>query len=254
MIPHSLADVPDEFPPTNPVEKPEVGPVDEFPDGGRGIAHQSPETRMDRRGPGGAGVDEINRNILALDLGTHTGFALRRRDGTIVHGTENFTPRANWSPGQRWLRFRSWLVSTIVQAQIHVIAYEQVIQGGWAGNREHAGHKSGAAGDAYGGFKALLEMAAASHNIVLYPVHVATVKKHWTGDGRAKKPDMIAEARRRGFRPDSDNAADALAILDWAVARETGTWKPAPKRPKAKKTSTRGRQASPSAPDLFGVR
>jgi len=250
---HSLADVPDEFPPTNPVEKPEVDPVDEFPAGGGGIVRHALETRMNRRGPGGCEVDEINRNILALDLGTHTGWAVRHRGGIFTLGTENFTPRANWSPGQRWLRFRSWLVSTIVQAQIHVIAYEQVIQGGWAGNREHAGHKSGAAGDAYGGFKALLEMAAASHNIVLYPVHVTTVKKHWTGDGRAKKPDMIAEARRRGFRPDSDNAADALAILDWAVARETGAWKPAPKRPKAKKTSKRSEAKAPP-PDLFGVR
>jgi len=232
---HSLADVPDEFPPAGAsdlIEKPEVGTADEFLDGGAGVARQTVETRMNRRVPGGREVDEININILALDLGNHAGWAVRRRDGSISHGTESFAPRASWTPGQRWQRFRSWLSALIVEEQIHAIAYEIVMQG--------QGRSSIAAGDVYGGFKALIELAADSHNLDLYPVHVATVKKHWTGDGRAKKPDMIAEARRRGYRPDTDNAADALAILDWAIARETGAWKPTPKRPKSKATKKPG--------------
>lgn len=154
-------------------------------------------------------VEKINTNILALDLGTKTGYALRKRDGAIIHGTEAFTPRASWTPGQRFQRFRSWLNDMITTGQVHCIAYEDV--------KRHVGTD---AAHVYGAFLALVMMAADSHRLTLQPVGVGTVKKHWTGNGAAKKDAMIAEAKRRGFRPDSDNSADALAILDWAKCRE----------------------------------
>lgn len=149
------------------------------------------------------------RNVLALDLGTKTGFAVLRRDGTIIHGTEAFTPRKSWTPGQRWQRFRVWLAGIIQREQVHAIAYESV--------HRHIGTD---AAHAYGAYLAFVEVAADSHGLTLHPVGVGTVKKHWTGAGNAKKDEMIAEAKRRGFRPDSDNAADALAILDWATQQE----------------------------------
>ena len=149
------------------------------------------------------------RNILALDLGTHTGWAVRRRDGVIAHGTESFSPRKSWTPGQRWLRYRSWLSALIEREQVHAIAYELV--------HRHLGTE---AAHAYGAFQALTEMSAEGRNIELLTVGVGTNKQHWTGKGNANKAAMIAEAKRRGFRPDSDNSADALAILHWAIARE----------------------------------
>jgi Holliday junction resolvasome RuvABC endonuclease subunit len=42
----------------------------------------------------------------------------------------------------------------------------------------------------------------------------ASVKKHWTGKGNAKKDDMIAACRQRGWWVADDNEADALAIWD----------------------------------------
>jgi Holliday junction resolvasome RuvABC endonuclease subunit len=174
---------------------------------------------------------KINTSILALDLANHTGYAVRRRDGKILHGVENFSPRASWSPGQRWQRFRSWLAETIVAHNINAIAYEVVIQGG---SLKGGGHKSGTAGDVYGGFKAVMEMVADSHRLEIHPVYVATVKKTWTGNHQAKKPDMVAQAKARGFRVEDDNEADALAILHWAMAKEAGTWTPTPKRQKPK--------------------
>lgn len=150
------------------------------------------------------------RCILALDLGTKCGYALRRRDGSIVHGTEVFTPRKSWTPGQRWQRFRSWLSTVINEHQVHVIAFERVV----------FAHSSAAASDVYGGFKCLVEIAADQHRCELLDVAVPTVKKHWSGSGRADKAAMVAEAKRRGFRPDTDNAADALAVLSWACEQE----------------------------------
>ena len=49
---------------------------------------------------------------------------------------------------------------------------------------------------------------------------MGTIKKHATGKGNAGKAAMIAAARARGFAPQDDNEADALALLAWAVAQE----------------------------------
>ena len=50
-----------------------------------------------------------NTTILALDLGTHTGWALHQLDGTITSGTEHFTPKRFEGGGMRYLRFKRWL-------------------------------------------------------------------------------------------------------------------------------------------------
>ncbi|CAB3846456.1 hypothetical protein LMG3482_01895 [Achromobacter deleyi] len=154
-------------------------------------------------------VPALNVNILALDLGTKLGWAVRARDGAVWHGTEVFTPRKSWTPGQRWLRARSFVTDLVVRHQVHAIAYEDV--------KRHAGTD---AAHAYGAFLCLVQMVADSHRAALMPVGVGTIKKHWTGKGNADKAAMEAQARARGFRPETDNDADALAILHWAVAQE----------------------------------
>lgn len=148
--------------------------------------------------------------ILALDLATVTGWAVRRRDGRIVSGTADFRPRKGWSPGQRWQRFRSFLAETIVNHQVHAIAYEDVRR-----------HMSTDSAHCYGALQAIMEMVADSNRLSLYPHGVGVVKKAWTGAGDASKDGMVAEAKRRGFRPSDDNEADALAILNVAVLAET---------------------------------
>ncbi|WP_254604481.1 hypothetical protein [Achromobacter insolitus] len=157
----------------------------------------------------------MNVNILALDLGAKTGFALRRRDAGLLHGTEDFTPRASWAPGQKWLRFRSWLSATITEHNITQIAFEDV--------KRH-GPGQVLAAHAYGGFRAMLEMVADQHRVTLVPFGVGQIKKHWTGSGVAKKDAMVMQSKVRGFRAVDDNNADALAILHLAIAREKGEW------------------------------
>lgn len=154
----------------------------------------------------------IPQNILALDLGTATGWATINRDGSVACGTETFPSAKRGHPGQRWSTFRAWLSRTIENGQVHAIAYEDV--------KRHLGTD---AAHAYGAFRGLLEMVAASHNVELLPVGVGTIKKAWTGRGNADKEAMLAEARRRGFKPDTDNAADALAILSWATLQDNNT-------------------------------
>ncbi|WP_256943001.1 crossover junction endodeoxyribonuclease RuvC [Achromobacter xylosoxidans] len=176
-------------------------------------AHVSPPLGLDVAQAGlfapEAPAPSINICILALDLGTKTGYAVRKRDGKVVHGTQSFAPRKSWTEGQRWLRFQSWLAEVLELHHVGRIAYEHV--------SFHAGVRDA---HCYGAFRALVEMAADRRNIELVGTNVQTVKKHWTGKGGADKATMIAQARARGFRPETDNDADALAVLDWAVAQE----------------------------------
>lgn len=182
----------------------------------RGGAETPPDASPRLANAGSRGVSEpgVNVTILALDLGTKTGYALRRRDGRIAHGTQDFTPRKSWSEGQKWARYRAWLTETIREGQVHQVVYELVIR------HEVKGRPLWDAAHAYGAFQAITHMVCDSFNVDAIGVNLATVKKSFTGSGRAKKADMVAEANARGFRPESDNDADALAILHWAVAQE----------------------------------
>jgi len=49
------------------------------------------------------------RTILALDLGTTTGWAIRDFDGLITSGTVSFKPSRYDGGGMRYLRFTNWL-------------------------------------------------------------------------------------------------------------------------------------------------
>jgi hypothetical protein len=152
------------------------------------------------------------RNILALDLGTNCGFALSK-DGEISYGTKNFSAKRGDGAGQRWLKFRALLANQYNAAgELHVVYYEDV--------KNHAGV---IASHIYGGFLAHLEAWCEVQRVRLEPVGVGTVKKSWCGHGAAKKEMMVAEAKRRGFKlaADEDDTADALAILDLGIKRET---------------------------------
>ena len=149
----------------------------------------------------------MTETILALDLRTHTGWALHHMDGTITSGTEHFKPQRFEGGGMRYLRFKRWLTEIKqVGDGIAAVYFEEV--------RRHAGVD---AAHAYGGFLATLTAWCEHHQIPYQGVPVGTIKKHATGKGNAGKDEMLAAARARGFMPADDNEADALALLHWAI-------------------------------------
>jgi len=148
------------------------------------------------------------RTLLALDLGTHTGWALQSADGTIVSGTQHFRPQRFEGGGMRYLRFKRWLTELKATTDgIDEIYFEEVRR-----------HLSTDAAHAYGGFLAVLTSWCEHHAIAYQGVPVGTIKKHATGVGNADKTAMIAAMRSKGFEPCDDNEADALALLQWALA------------------------------------
>ena len=155
----------------------------------------------------------MNTTLLALDLGTTTGWALRQSDGSLTSGTECFRPQCFEGGGMRFLRFKRWLNEVRSACHsINAVYFEEV--------RRHAGVD---AAHAYGGFMGHLTAWCEHHDIPYQGVPVGTIKKHATGKGNADKTAMIAAAQARGHTPNDDNEADALALLHWAIAMEGET-------------------------------
>ena len=150
--------------------------------------------------------------ILALDLGTMTGWALQSVGGGITSGTVSFRPSRYDGGGVRYLRFRAWLdgIATDVGG-IGVVHYEEV--------RSHVGTD---AAHVYGGLLATLTAWCEQRGIAYQGVPVGTIKRFIAGKGNADKHAVIAAVRARGFAPADDNEADALAILLWAIETAGG--------------------------------
>jgi hypothetical protein len=150
--------------------------------------------------------------ILALDLATATGWAVRSVDGQILSGTVSFRPSRYDGGGIRYLRFRAWLDSMARDAAgIGVVHYEEIRR-----------HLSTDAAHVHGGLLATLTAWCEQNTISYQGVPVGTIKRFIAGKGNADKQAVITAVRERGFSPADDNEADALAILLWAIETDGG--------------------------------
>jgi hypothetical protein len=150
--------------------------------------------------------------ILALDLGQRTGWAVRSRAGAIASGVQEFRPGRFEGGGMIWLRFRGWLQEVDqTSGGVGVVVFEEV--------RRHLGTT---AAHAFGSYLAHLTAWAEANKIPHQGVPVGTIKRHITGKGNADKQAVIEAVRRLGFSPADDNEADALALLNWAIAHGIG--------------------------------
>ena len=150
--------------------------------------------------------------ILALDLGTTTGWAIRGFDGLITSGTVSFKPNRYDGGGMRYLRFTNWLTEIDrLSGPVEAIYFEEV--------RRHIGTD---AAHVFGGLLAVLTSWGELRGVPYQGVPVGTIKKFLTGKGNANKDAMITAARQRGFSPADDNEADAIALLLWAIETQGG--------------------------------
>ena len=151
-------------------------------------------------------------SILALDLGTTTGWALRNDRCRILHGTAEFRPTRFEGGGMRYLRFERWLDDTLkIAGGIDAVYFEEV--------RRHFGTD---ASHIYGGFLATLTAWCEQQGIPYRACPWAHGNVYASGKGNADKQAVIAAIRERGFEPADDNEADAIAILLWAIDTRGG--------------------------------
>ena len=148
------------------------------------------------------------KTILALDLGTTTGWALRNQHGTITSGSARFQPQRFEGGGMRYLRFAFWLDELLDTSgkKIDAVYFEEV--------RRHLGVD---AAHVYGGFLSHITGWCEHYKIPYAGVPVATIKRFVTGKGNASKDEVIAAVKALGHNPADDNEADALALLHFAM-------------------------------------
>ena len=146
-------------------------------------------------------------NILALDLGTHLGYAILR-EKEIISGTKKLK---NKTFGQRFSEFIKWLYQILDCYEIEKVYFERV--------RRHLGTE---AGHIYGAFMYILAAVCEAHQIPYEGCEVGEIKKYIAGHGRATKDDIVKAVSNLGFSPADDNQADAISILLLAIAKEEG--------------------------------
>lgn len=139
--------------------------------------------------------------ILALDLGTSTGWAT---GPSFISGVWNGKGSRYEGGGMRYLRFRAWLDEMLAMLGcIDVVFYEEV-----------RAHKGVDAAHVYGGLLAQLTAWCEEKKIPYEGIPVATIKRHATGKGNSGKELMKKAASERVGRVfTDDNEADAVCIL-----------------------------------------
>ena len=142
-------------------------------------------------------------NILALDLGTKCGWA----NSNGKSGVWDLKPSTHESAGERYRKFQKILEDPMLD--VDIVVYEEV----------HA-HIGVEAAHVYGGLVAILQAYCIKYCTEYKGVSVQTIKKHATGNGNAKKDDMIVAATLKFSKVNviDDNHADALHLLDYAIS------------------------------------
>lgn len=143
--------------------------------------------------------------LLALDLGSHCGFAVFK-DNEIISGTKKLRIDKK-KIGWRFLEFRNWILQTIVTHDIREVYFERVF-----------GHKGTSAAHIYGGFMYTLAVVCLEKNIPCTGFTVQAIKKFMAGKANATKDEMIAAAKAKRFDPKTDDEADAIAVMLFALS------------------------------------
>ena len=152
------------------------------------------------------------KQILALDLGSNTGWALRGKDHQIYSGTQAFKPDRFSGGGMVMLKFRNWLENLHqTSGGIDLIVFEEV--------RRHVGTT---AAHVYGGFLGQMSAWGEENEIPYQGVPVGTIKKHITGKGNASKDEVVQAVIKLHHNPKDDNEADALALIQYAIDMKIG--------------------------------
>lgn len=163
-------------------------------------------------------------NALALDLGTSTGWALLGDDRILASGTEHFRMEKDLGTKASGIRMKQFLEFIKSFHYVNECFYEHNF-------KFQQGEK---AIKAYYGMLAVLEMVTAAADIELIAVHTSTLKKNFTGSGRAQKFEIGDRCIELGWKqavfksalvPDgnggkyertivaNDDEADAIALL-----------------------------------------
>lgn len=153
--------------------------------------------------------------ILALDLATNIGWAaLRLRDDPPWYGSHKL-PSTGADVGRFLDEYEAWLVPQIKSQMPAVIVYEAPVLPPKTQIITLRKLYSLA------GFT---ELVARRHGVECREAHMQSARKVVLGHGRPGKgkelkQNIMAYCRLRGWNPRNDDEADALVILEYAIAK-----------------------------------
>lgn len=171
-------------------------------------------------------MTERQHTILSLDLGSTMGWALSEGGVLVASGELDLSV----DRAIRKIRYKNFLIS---MRGVNEIIYEKVMSHEmtvWVLNKKTGIKKkkrvfSVIAAHLYGWFEGELEEFCYGWRIPLKGLHHSTIKKDFTGNGKASKKDVCAECHRRGWKggewgkDSNNNEADAIAMLYVELAK-----------------------------------
>ncbi len=155
-----------------------------------------------------------NTKILALDLGSNTGWAVSV-NAVIESGDQAFTIKkgrktiADDHPGEKFIQFQKWFRLMIRFYKPETVAYEEVM--GY-GMRQYAMNM-------YSGFRGIMLANCAYYEIPVIAYTQPAIKKFATGKGNANKEKMIEAAAMKwpSVAFGSHDEVDARFVLEMAL-------------------------------------
>lgn len=155
--------------------------------------------------------------VLALDIASCTGWAADRpsRSESDKPVCGSFRVRAEGDDlGAAFVEFEENLEGLIGLHEPNVLAFEApLVFGGRGGSTVQTNHQTVRI---LFGLAALAELVGTRAGLAVYELHIQAVRKHFVGNGRAQKSDVLARCRLLGWNPPGLDAADACACWDFA--------------------------------------
>lgn len=148
------------------------------------------------------------RRVLSFDPASETGWAFieESQQNTFHYGSFKIPPKTKSQSG--WLFYKK-MISFLVQKHkpTEVVVERSVIH--------HVG-----ATIHHAKLICLIELVCQENKIPYFEVSPNEVKKKFTGNGAAKKPEMIEAARDFTYNGDNHNIADAILILFFHILKQ----------------------------------
>jgi hypothetical protein len=160
--------------------------------------------------------------ILALDLATQCGWAVdgfkrnARGDTIPLSGSFRAGPaiQDGMDHGAAYVDLRDRIVDLVTVHKPRYAIFEAPLP--FAGGSNVKAKASPATVRKLFGFCAVAEEVLTRLEIEVLEANVQDVRKHFCGQARAKKPDVARICRTLCWPFEDDNAADALALWDFA--------------------------------------
>lgn len=151
--------------------------------------------------------------ILALDLATQTGWAAGAPNTLPRYGSFRIEAGGKQSAAT----FARTIDRLIREHHVELVFFEQPVMG--SGDKKFANFKSKRL---LFGLTHTTEAVAQMAGCRVFEVPIATWRKHFLGNARYEREDAkraaMTRARQLGYRPETEDEAEALGIWDYAAS------------------------------------